>query len=67
MAGQNRKTFQYRIRRSGQHVADPSRIRRLSDTEKGRIGAATLGLVDLATLTASAEDIATYRRQMGRS
>jgi len=64
MGDQNRKTFKYGIRRSGQHQADPSRIRSLDDL-RGPETKASVGRVD-TTFHATAEDIAAYRRELGR-
>jgi hypothetical protein len=61
MAGPNRKTFQYRIIRRGQHQSDPSRIRKLADL---RMPVPATKIDD--SLRASAEDIADYQRSMGR-
>ncbi|OGN09887.1 MAG: hypothetical protein A3J46_03925 [Candidatus Yanofskybacteria bacterium RIFCSPHIGHO2_02_FULL_41_11] len=64
MGDQNRRTFKYRIRQSGQNQSDPRAIRRLKDLEPQRSGSA-VGRVD-DSLRASAEDIAAYRQSKNR-
>lgn len=66
MAGPNRKTFKYRLRRGAQNQSDPARQSELKALENcSRYGSSQLKRID-ESLCASAEDIATYRQHMGR-
>lgn len=62
MGDQNRNTFKYRIRRSGQHQADPSRVKSLADLLAKSSKGAAVGPID-DSFRASVEDIENYRRQ----
>lgn len=66
MGDQNRRTFRYRIRRSGHNQSDPNRVKRLADAEKERLRAGVLYNVVDESLHASAADIDHYRQFMRR-